>query len=238
MLFHRIGGTVLNASDNIILSAFVGLGQLGIYSNYSFLISGLQKLLNQLLGNFTASVGNAYISLEKDENYKLYNKLLKINFGLANITSLGIYVLITPFIIIWQGDNMTLSKNIIIILVVSYYLESIRVINISFTNACGLFYKDKLRPIIEATLNIIISTALAYRYGMIGVFIGTIVSNLITVWWREPYLLYKEVFNREVRYYWYKFGVCSILLLFECILCDKLLAAYIIDIIKWIVKIN
>lgn len=227
MFIHRIGGTVLGVSDNIVMSVFSGLGQLGIYSNYSLIFSNLNKLLCHLLGNFTATIGNAYISLSKEESYKLYNKFLKINLLLANLTAIGIYVFINPFIQLWQGENMVLDKNIVTMLVLSYYLEVARIINTSFTNACGLFKRDILRPIIEASINIIVSIVLAWRYGMIGVFIGTIVSCLLTVWWREPYLLFKYAFYRKIKYYWFEYTKYTLALVLECILYDKVIAVHI-----------
>lgn len=218
MFVHRIGGTVLNASDNIILSMFLGLGQLGIYSNYSLIIVNLNKLMRQLLGNFTATIGNAYISLSEQENYKLYKKFLKINLLLANFTTLGIYIFITPFMQFWQGKEMLLDKKIVIVLAISYYLEAARIINTSFTNACGLFKRDIFRSLIEAGINIVVSVALAWKYGMIGVFVGTIVSCLVTVWWREPYLLYKHIFHNQFRYYWFEYIKFTMLLVAECTL--------------------
>ena len=38
--------------------------------------------------------------------------------------------------------------------------------------------------------------------GTAGIFMGTIVSNLTTVFWREPYLLYKYAFRQKLGDYW------------------------------------
>ena len=42
------------------------------------------------------------------------------------------------------------------------------------------------------------------KIGIVGIFIGTLISTLLTVWWREGYLLYKDLFKKSViKYYSY-----------------------------------
>ena len=62
--------------------------------------------------------------------------------------------------------------------------------------------KDKIRPLIESLLNIIISIWLANQIGIAGVIIGTIVSGVVTYYWREPYLLIKEIFGYLDSRFW------------------------------------
>ena len=73
--------------------------------------------------------------------------------------------------------------------------------NEAFINAAGLFTRDRVRPLIEAALNLVISIVLAKEIGIAGVFIGTCVSSLLTCYWRQPYLLYKHVFKNSPRHF-------------------------------------
>ena len=58
MMFHKIGGMIVNSTDNIILSKFVGITTVGIYSNYYMIINGLELIINQIFDAVIASVGN------------------------------------------------------------------------------------------------------------------------------------------------------------------------------------
>lgn len=233
---HKIGGVLVGSTDNIILSACVGLGQLGIYSNYSLIIECVKKVLNQFLGNFTASLGNAYLSNSKQENYQIYKKFLIINFMFANIVSVCVYVLINPFIALWQGKDMILGQATLIVIVLQFFVQVVRIINISYTNACGLFNRDMARPIIEVAINLSTSIVLALNYGMIGVFIGTNVSYLCTVFWREPYLLYKYAFQENIKEYWVMYIKNFVLMIFECFIIDVFLKIDIDNFLKWILQ--
>ena len=201
-MYHKVGGTVLSSTDNIILTKMVSLGMTGIYSNYSMLLTYVQQLINQILGNFAASVGNAIQTMSSDDYYKLFKKINFAGLWVASIVSVGVYGVIDDFICVWLGDKYVLDSVTTVIIVVQLYLTLTRVTSGAFTNAAGLFVKDRIRPLIEATLNLVISIILTYHLGIAGVFLGTIMSMALTVCWREPYLLYKYSFKRSVFDYW------------------------------------
>ena len=50
--------------------------------------------------------------------------------------------------------------------------------------------------------------------GLIGVFLGTVVSNLSTNVWVEPYLLYKYGFKQKLRDYFLRYGIytCTVVI--------------------------
>ena len=51
-------------------------------------------------------------------------------------------------------------------------------------------------------LNIVISIILVQFIGIFGVLLGTLLSNLLTFIWFDPYVLYKKIFKEKVwKYY-------------------------------------
>lgn len=51
----------------------------------------------------------------------------------------------------------------------------------------------------------VISVALVIKFGVAGVFIGTIVSTLLTTTWVEPYVMYKHCFKQPVGCFFLKY---------------------------------
>lgn len=203
MMFHKVGGTVLNGTDSIILSKFAGLVATGIYTNYNLILVNIINILSQLLGGFTSSIGNANIQQSTEEKYTTYNRLLFLNFWIAGFVASCIYLLMNDFILLWIGDSeLVFDQATVLVLTIQFYMTASRWISTSYTNGCGLFVKDRIRPLIEATLNLIISIVLVKQIGIAGVFLGTILSHLATVFWREPYLLYRYIFMESVWNYW------------------------------------
>ena len=220
MMCHRIGSTVVTSTDNIIMSAYVGTVAVGIYSNYYMLIQAVQNIISNFLGSFTASLGNHIISVEAEERYLLYKRLYFINMWVSVFCTSSLFLLLNPFIQIVWGKELIFSKEIVIILCINFYLFSSRIVNGSFGNAAGMFRYDRIRPLVEAILNLSISIVLAIKLEVAGVFLGTILSSLFTVWWREPYLLYKKVFNQKIGSYFFAYFSWTLLLLITVIPLD------------------
>lgn len=229
MMCHRIGSTVVTSTDNIIMSAYVGTVAVGIYSNYYMLIQTIQSIMTNLLGSFTASLGNHILSAQKEERFLLYKRLRFANMWIAVFCAASLYLLLNPFIQVVWGKSLIFSKDIVIILCINFYLISSRIVNGSFSNAAGMFRYDRIRPLIEAFLNLSISIVLAMKIEVAGVFLGTILSSLCTVWWREPYLLYKKVFNQKITSYFLTYFSWSLLLLITVVPLDYIFSKMPLD---------
>lgn len=235
-LCHRVGACVLSSTDNLILSKMVGLLYVGIYSNYYLIINSLNNLANQMLSNATASIGNAHACLEKNERYRIYEKMEFVNLWVVSSLTACLYPLLNPFMKIWMGDKLIFDKLTVIILCLQFYFEMSRQINISFTNASGLFTKDIWRPIVEALINLIVSIILVKAIGIAGVFLGTIVSCLATVFWREPYLLYKYEFEKSMRSYWIKYVLFFGITFLYAMVFDLFIAIRSTSLLEWMLN--
>jgi len=120
-----------------------------------------------------------------------------------------------------------------------FFLETSRKISTSYTNGCGLFVKDKGRPLIEAAINLIASIILVKRMGIAGVFWGTVLSHLCTVTWREPYLLYIYEFKKPFSKYWSYFLTACIVTVLLCITFNTLFSTINYDVcnfLMWFIK--
>ena len=45
MFNHNVGAVVVNGTDNILISKFAGLVEVGLYSNYSLILSGIVAIV-------------------------------------------------------------------------------------------------------------------------------------------------------------------------------------------------
>lgn len=205
MMFHKVGGMVVNSTDNIILSKFVGIISVGVYSNYYMIINGIQIVTNQIFDAIVASVGNLGVSESKEKIKSVFNKVFFMGFWIFSFCSICLIVLFNDFIQIWIGEQFLFDFSIVIVIVIVFYLRGMRKAVLTFKDATGNFYHDRYKPLIESVINFIISIILVKRIGIIGIFLGTVISTLTTSLWIEPYVLYKYVFKQNVKEYFYKF---------------------------------
>jgi O-antigen/teichoic acid export membrane protein len=205
LLGHKIAYFVVLGSDSIIISVFLGLKTVGLYSNYYLIITAIMNLIGQLFTSITASVGNLLIKDDPKKSYEVYNKVRFANFWLACIATTGFVVTIDSFITLWLGDEYVLSLGVLLALGVNLYLQLIRAVTNSFKEAAGIFHEDRFVPIIESLVNIIFSIIFLQFFGLAGVFIGTACSNLVLHLFSYPKYVYTQIFKRSYRNYYGEF---------------------------------
>lgn len=221
---RKIGYAVISSTDNIILSKYVGLVATGLYSNYTLIIGNLTKIIKELFNNFTGSIGSAHIGLSGERKEEIFINLLFINLWLTSITTICLYLLIDYFMNLWIGVGKTLDHATVICICAQYYLTLYRTVNNSFIEGCGLFVKDKFRPIIQALINIVTSIILVKAIGISGVFLGTVICIVTTVFWRDPYILYKFEFKKSSKNYWKYILAFSLYTFAACFIFNRILA--------------
>ena len=213
LLIYRIGTVVTNGTDNIVISKFIGLVMVGIYSNYLLIMNSLNTILNQLFNAITSSIGNLVVTTDSKRSSDVYEKLNLFNFWLYALCSICLLVLFNPFIEIWIGKEYLLSFSVVFLLVFNFYITGMQAVTTSFRNAYGLFWKAKYRPLVMIVINIVVSIVLVKFMGIAGVVLGTIISRLVTVTWLDPYIVYHYGFQKSPKRYYIKYSVLLILFL-------------------------
>lgn len=204
MLSYRIGDNLSNSIDNILISSFVGMSIVGIYSNYSMIIVAVCTILAQLFSATSASLGNLRQKSDVKKYREIYEHLHFVNLWIASCCVICFYVLINPFVTVWIGQEYLLDKLIVAVLAINMFCGQMRHVNYIVIDTSGLFTKQKWRPIAEQVINLILSIVLVKFIGLSGIFIGTIVSRLVLQVWMEPCLIYKTQFQAKPTIYFIK----------------------------------
>jgi O-antigen/teichoic acid export membrane protein len=126
-------------------------------------------------------------------------------FWLSSTTTILFAVLLNPFIELWIGNAYVLNEVTVLFILINYYILMMRRLLISYRNALGLYVQAKYKPVYESVINIVASLILLRYFGVLGVVIGTTISELATSMWIEPYVLYKHYFVEGQREYWRKY---------------------------------
>ena len=206
MMMHKMGSFVLNGTDNMIISKFVGVVAVGIYSNYLMIINLIKTFVHQLSGSLSASVGNLIASEDRKKSEAVFNVILFVHFWIYSLCFVCFWTLFEPFILLWVGKAFTLKPSVLIFVLLIFYCYGVHRAIDSFTNATGLFWETRWKPIIECIINLTSSIILAIEFGMAGVFAGSVFAYLCTGW-IEPWYLYKKMFKRNFSRYLLKYSL-------------------------------
>lgn len=205
MFFHNIGGYLVYSTDNILISTFIGVAQVGIYSNYSMIINQLSNLLSPVIGGIGAGVGNLIATEDEKKVYSIFKVSFLVSFWIYSFAVIFLYNLLEPFINWWIGEGYLLDKATYLVILVNFYINGMRTSINTFKNKAGLFVQDKYMPMIEGIINLIASLILVKYFGLVGVFLGTTMSSLAIPCWNQPRIVYKELFKQPVRKFFFKY---------------------------------
>ena len=205
MVFHKIGDYCINGTDNIIISTFISVTMVGVYSNYLMIISMVNGIIVMFFNSLTASMGNLIATENKGRKLEVFEIINFIAFWLFGFATVAFYNLLNPFIEIWLGAEFLLPQSILVVILINYYLTGMRVPVHTVKAAAGLYDEDKYTPIIQSIVNLGLSIILVQKLGLVGVFIGTLVSSLILPCWQRPYIVYKYVFKKSIKQYFTKY---------------------------------
>jgi len=205
LTFHRIGAVIVNGTDNILMVMFVNLASAGIYSNYTMVTKALNSVLAIFYQSLTASVGNFVVEKENPASIPLFDQLNAATFWLFGFCSICLYILFNPFIEIWLGPAYQFSHSAVLIIVINFYIVGMLRPVRTFYASMGLFWFDRYKPIFESSINLVFSIILVKRFGLIGILAGTTISSLTTIFWFEPYILYRHGFGQCVSGYFIQY---------------------------------
>ncbi|PEA20190.1 hypothetical protein CON40_16335 [Bacillus cereus] len=201
IVLQNIGNYLVFGTDNIIISSFISVAAVGLYSNYNMLIEICRTFINQIFNNIYHSIGNLVASETVDKVYTVYKVYMLLNFWLYSSFTIILYIMVEPFISIWLGSEFLMNKSVLLILMIIFYERGMRNSITTVKTTSGIFHEDRFAPLCQAAINLIFSLILVQYIGIVGVFIGTLISALTVPFWITPYLVYKKVFYKPVRIY-------------------------------------
>ena len=207
MVLHKIGSIVVFATDNLIISKFVGLVSVGIYTNYHVITNAVTVFINKFFNAMAASVGNLAVEADIEKQEKVFNSMNFLNFWLYVFSCCCLFNLLNPFIeVIWLGEEYLFDVAIVLLIVVKIYITGMRTSVQTFKNAKGLYWQNKFMPLGESVINLVASIVLVYNFGVAGVLLGTIISSICTCVWIEPRVLYRYGFNKSPKTYYVRYA--------------------------------
>lgn len=174
----KLGGVILNSSDTVIISAFLGLSMLATYQNYYFLISAVIGFIGMAMSGAMASVGNSIVTESREKVYVDFKSVTFMVSWIVCVCTCCFFCLFQPFMKIWVGEELMMNFSMVICLCVYFFLfEFNQLINI-YKDAAGLWHEDKLRPLVVSLANLGLNLILIRIIGIYGVVLSTIGSML------------------------------------------------------------
>lgn len=224
LFIYKFCGTLQDNMDNILISVYVGTIYVGIYSNYLLVTLQVTTLISVVFASIKASVGNVVAKkIESEKQEELFWKIEAYNYWLVGFCSVSLYVLLQDFIGLVFGKDYLLSSLTVIIIVSLFYTKNIRQTIWTFRETTGMFRKTKYISLISSLLNLVLSIILGRQYGLPGILLASIIAIILTTWWLEPIILFKDIFDKKASRYFLTY--INRVIYFICVLvCTNIVA--------------
>lgn len=203
LIFHKINGLVGSNIDVLIISSFMGLKSVAIYSTYNYIINMLKNILGKIESSMTAIVGNSLVNA-KNKLYDLYEEFDSMLFFIAIVICVPLTLAINDFITIWYEGEIVTSFLIAISFTSLLFGFIIKMDTTLFVSAGGLYKETKICALTDTIVNLVLSLILINYFGIAGVIIATTISVFIAEYIFKTIVVHKIIFKLSASSYFIK----------------------------------
>ena len=193
---QHFASVVCQNIDVAVLTLFSTLENVSIYSVYYSVTSGVEQIIMTAATGLEALFGNMIAKNEKD---KLLNAFCAVEWvvhtGVTIVFTIAA-ITIVPFIAVYTRgitDTDYLAPRFGMLLVIAYAALCLRVPYFRVIKAAGHFKETQNGAYISAGLNIVITVALVFKYGLTGAATGTLAAMLYHtcyfVWYLQDHII-------------------------------------------------
>ena len=237
LVFHKVGDVARLQTDAIIITSFIQVKMAGYVDNYNLVLNSVSNFVNIIFNSVISSFGNLIATESKKKQYEMFKVYRFFASWIYGYSCVGFMILLTPLIRIWIGDKWVLVPAAVYCILTDYYFKGDRIVLSNYKTAAGVFEQDKYLALIQGAVNLVLSIALVQTpLGIVGIYIGTIVSGLIANI-TKPIIIYRACFDMDAGSYFidsFKYIASLLFVLFTChfislkVLADLNIATFLI----------
>lgn len=180
VLVHQISGLIFNHTDTLLLTWFKGLAFTSVYGTYRTLCGMIETAIGNLFG-VDFILGQTYNS-DREKYIRLHNVyelyIMTFSFALFCVTAVMILPFMTLYVAKVEDAALYLDPRFPLLFVATYLLSKGRTACMQAINVAQKFKETEWHAIVEMVINVVVTVAAVYRFGIIGALIGTIAALL------------------------------------------------------------
>lgn len=194
---------ILNGTDILILTVFSTLDTVSVYMVYNLVVQGIKQFVTALTSGVQATFGNM---LAKKEMANLRLSFSHLEWFMHTVTTFVFGMtglLIVNFVRVYTSgvtDTNYIVPTFAILFTCGIATNCLRLPYNIMILAAGHYKETQNSAFIEAGLNLVLSICLVFKYGLIGVAIGTLVALLYRTIYFAWYLSH-NIIERDISHF-------------------------------------
>jgi len=180
-LFLQILQSVQTGAPVVIITVFLSLKQVSVFTIYNMVLTGINGVLSIFTSGLAASFGELIVRGEKKTLQRAYQEFEFIYYMLITVIYSIAMVMILPFISLYThgiSDTNYIEPMVAFLIVLNGLLYNLKTPQGMLIISAGHYKETRIQNLIQGAIIVILGSILTYIYGIAGVLIGMCVSNL------------------------------------------------------------
>lgn len=199
---QHFAATIQEKADTVILTLLSSLTSVSVYGVYFMVINGIKGLIYSLTAGVSAMLGNMLAKEETEQLNKTFAKFEWLMHTLSTYLFTVTGILAVPFVKVYTLGLKDADEYIVpafsAVLCMALAARCLQMPYNTMVQVAGHFKQTQKSAMIEPILNIIVSVVLVYKFGLIGVAVGTLVSMGYRVIYLSVYLMKNILFTKPM----------------------------------------
>lgn len=193
-----LSSQIIFYSDTWLISSLAGIKYVAAYALTYRLADVFIKMIFKLADAKNPKILSLSANGDYDALGKLHWRLHKLNIMAAIPSALflafgGVYVLR-----VWLGKSLDFDPSIAIVFSVMLLAHTIGHVSALFVIAMGIHKNTSYITMAEAVCNVVLSYILYQYLGVLGIALGTLISNLILSFWFVPFQFLQYIKSKQL----------------------------------------
>jgi len=208
----KIGEIIYLSADQIIISAFLGLTILGIYTNYYYIITSLIALFAIFHNTMRPILGRHVAVKTIEKNFEEF-RIINYGYGLFSIwCSCCLLILYQPFMKLWVGKDNIFKNHFAILFSLYFFIGRLSAVLGIYRDSCGIWWQGKYISLVAGIGNLLVNITLIQFIGLEGVLIASIVTSTLILLPGYFFVLFKSYFTNLVYKKKFIIDICWLIL--------------------------
>lgn len=176
-LSQHFASVVHSNTDITIITIFLNVFEVSVYSVYNLVVSGLRKIIDSFASGIDSAFGEMMANNNVSLLYEKFRVYSFLYFSIISILFSTAIIMINPFIILYTRDIHDINyvrPLFAVLILLSEFMNSLKKPYAMLILGAGHFKQTKMGAWVEAFTNLFISIILVKKFGITGVAIGTL----------------------------------------------------------------
>lgn len=188
----RIAGFLYKSVSNLVISSFISTATVAFYGNYLLVLTSLRTVVESAMTSMVPIIGNSLAGAMAEEEKKSFFKIYShVRYLIALIVVIPFVLLIDGFIEVWLGSEYILADIIKYLMAMDLYIHLVHTPTYEFITASGLFREERNVELLGAVVNVVLSVIGVNMFGLPGVLLGAVISQMV-FWIGRSQLLFRK----------------------------------------------